>query len=204
MRVVGELDVSHIEEGHRATRLFVISEHGRAWHPVSVCVVDNKRCILDMYASEGGMDKGVDILVKSLQGLPTLVVEVKAREGESPDWAIRLRRNLVAHSWISAQSYFLLVTPNKFYLWSPSASEDPARSPDFKVDADVIFSRDSRDFKNPSERLSEESLQVLVASWLNDVTRAKRSEIGPCGSWLIESGLYDAIRDGTVLLEPAA
>ena len=108
------------------------------------------------------MDRGVDILVKSPQGLPTLVVEVKAREGESPDWAIRLRRNLVAHAWISAQYYFLIVTPNKLYLWRPSITENASQAPDFKADSSSILRRDSREHKNLSERLSEESLQVLM------------------------------------------
>lgn len=150
------------------------------------------------------MDRIVDILVKSPQGIPALVVEVKAKEGESPDWAIRLRRNLVVHAWMSVNTYFLLITPKKFYLWRPSDNQDPLRSPDHEGDSTSVLYRNSMVQAHSSERLSEESLQVLVASWLNDVMHAKRSEIGPCGAWLIDSGLFDAIRDGTVLLESAA
>ena len=47
-----------------------------------------------------------------------LTVEAKKKSGVSEKWAAQTRRNLVVHGFYPLASYFLLATPEKFFLWT--------------------------------------------------------------------------------------
>ena len=44
---------------------------------------------------------------------------------------------------------------------------------------------------------------MLVTSWLHDLIDfdLRRDEVGPRRQWLFDSGLYDAIKNGSVVTE---
>jgi hypothetical protein len=42
---------------------------------------------------------------------------VKNKVGTSGDWAARLRQNILAQRGFPGVNFFLLMTPDRFYLW---------------------------------------------------------------------------------------
>jgi hypothetical protein len=59
----------------------------------------------------------VDLAVFSANGHLQLVAEVKNRVDAAPDWAARMRLNLVEYSDMPEAPFFLLALPDHFYLW---------------------------------------------------------------------------------------
>jgi len=148
------------------------------------------------------MDKGVDIAVYSPDGRLQLVVEAKSLEQTSRDWAARFRHNLLAHDAIPASNYFLLAMPDHLYLWKDGVNlaEAPPNYeiPTWEALGDYLGTRTEQ-----PRRIGEESLQLALASWLNDVAGSIRklrpeSEVDRI---LVDSGLYDAIKSGEVHVE---
>ena len=58
---------------------------------------------------------GTDFLISDKNHQPILAVEVKINSDVSVEWAMALRRNLLAHGYYHPFSYFLIVTPDKFF-----------------------------------------------------------------------------------------
>ena len=54
--------------------------------------------------------------------------------------------------------------------------------------------------------LNEYSLELLVTSWLEDLvgTDLQQDKVGPHLQWLFDSGLYEAIRHGSITIEATA
>ncbi len=57
-----------------------------------------------------------DLAVYDSQHQLVLVVEVKSIAGASPEWAARLRRNILAHGTFPNAPFFLVALPDRFYL----------------------------------------------------------------------------------------
>lgn len=147
--------------------------------------------------------KRADIAVFSADGKLQLIVEVKNKRNASTDWAINMRRNLYMHAMLPDAPYFLLALPERFYLWSEADSAEPLAAPDYEVPAESLLI-DYIDAPQTSlDRLSEDSLELLVGSWLMNLVNANISEetAQSHDRWLFESGLYDAIRNGDVHIE---
>ncbi len=138
-----------------------------------------------------------DFVVYSPGNQLLLVVEVKATKNGSEQWAAKFRRNLIAHGAAPDAPYFLLILPERAYLWKNAlATEDTLPS----------FVSDTRNLLNPYlyrygedySGLSESSLELAVRSWLNDLAspnwHAKESQ----ERLLAESGLAAQMRDGSI------
>lgn len=135
-----------------------------------------------------------DLIVCSPDNQVQLVVEVKSKKGATDEWAAKMRRNLLVHGMIPRSGFFLLALPEYFYLWRHNTSTDPVPA-DYKARAQEAL-RHYLDATN-LEELSQESFELLVISWLNDIINARvTKEVMPELSWLFDSGLYDNIKDG--------
>ena len=80
-----------------------------------------------------------DIEVYDRDAQLVLAAEVKSKTNASPEWAIQLRRNILAHGIYPNPPYFLMAFPDKFFLWSKAASEMQNDEPDYVVDARPIL-----------------------------------------------------------------
>ena len=141
-----------------------------------------------------------DLAVYDRNNRLQLVVEVKDypyRIGsELENWAARIRRNLMVHSGIPSYVYFLLaVYPAPFYLWG-------------KEDAPEAKPRFSFDVQNEMPRLHEsravsdyQQQEGAVHSWLKILIETSAAQAGQTerNVWLHDSGLYEAIRGGTIV-----
>jgi hypothetical protein len=144
-----------------------------------------------------------DVVVYAPNERAQLVVEVKNRPGASDEWARQMRRNLLAHALVPSTPYFLLVLPDHIYLWrskDPSNIESP---PDYKVETQAVLADYLQRLPRPLNEISEYSLELLVNSWLKDLVSLSQGELDdPVQRWIVESGLYDAIKKGLVMAEP--
>jgi hypothetical protein len=129
-----------------------------------------------------------------------LVAEVQGRVGASQEWVREIRSNLLDAKAIPLTPYFLLAMPDAFYLWTPSSHDDPGAAPAYRIDARAALAPYIRGFEESLETINPYSLQLLVSSWLQDLAYAESS--GNAG-WLGESGLYQAIRRGSVDVDVA-
>jgi len=148
------------------------------------------------------MNQGVDIAVYSPDGRLQLVVEAKSQQQTSPEWAARFRRNLLAHQAIPPANYFLLAMPDHLYLWKNGVNQSEAR-PDYEIPTWEVLGDYLGGRSEQPRRVWEESLQLALASWLNDVASSKR-ELRPDSGvdrLLVDSGLYEGIKSGEVHVE---
>jgi hypothetical protein len=140
-----------------------------------------------------------DFIVESPVDTPQLIVEVKTKTPASPDWAAQMRRNMFAHLALPPSRYFLLALPERFYLWkdAPPLAVTP---PDYEIDARQVLEPYLNKLKTPLASLSHSSLEILVRFWLEDLIRSRVDQVGnsQAEKWLVESGLYDAIKHGYI------
>jgi hypothetical protein len=158
-------------------------------------------------------DQRWDLSVVSSDGKLVLAIEVKSKTNTSPEWATKFRRNMLAHGILPNALYFLMVFPDKFYLWTSSATYISEREPDYTIDARPIlnpyFERAGIISDTAGElryRISEQSLEIIIGSWLTEIIHSEKTpqNLDSSQLWLIESGLYDALSGGQLLYEGIA
>ncbi len=145
------------------------------------------------------MVAAADFVVHDVHDEPQLLVEAKTKASASRDWAARMRRNMFAHVSLPHVPYFLLALPDRFYLWKNAPPLDAAL-PDYEIDAGQALRAYVAKLQTPLSALSESSFEFLVRAWLDDLMRSHpdRARIAQPDEWLVKSGLYDAIRHGSI------
>ena len=142
------------------------------------------------------MTPEADIVVRSPNGDIALIIEVKSKAQATDGWAAKLRRNLVAHSMIPASAYFLLALPDYFYLWKPQADIEAVNA-DYKVPADDAVTEYLHDVN--LKDLSSLSLELLLSAWVSNLIESNiTEETEPKLAWLINSGLFESIKGGSI------
>ncbi|MEH2276089.1 MAG: hypothetical protein V7K40_15205 [Nostoc sp.] len=146
-------------------------------------------------------DSGWDLSVDNRNGQLTLVVEVKSKLNASPEWAARLRRNILAHGTFIMAPYFLMVFPDRFYLWT-DADVRLDSEPTYTIDAQPILHRYFEQARVKADQISGQSLELIVASWLGEIIHSEKTpeDINESQQWLIDSGLYAALAGGRFLI----
>lgn len=147
-----------------------------------------------------------DIGVYDRYGQLVLAAEVKSKINASPGWAAQLRRNILAHGIYPNPPYFLMAFPDQFFLWSKATSQMQNDEPDYVVDARPILQPYLRQVQTDSDRLSVQSLELIVSSWLSQMIYWDKtaSQLTKSDQWLAESGLLDAIAGGRLADEVLA
>ncbi len=140
-----------------------------------------------------------DFAVQSPDKQLQLLVEARKKVPASREWAARMRRNLFAHLSLPEARFFLLALPERFYLWKDAPSQTPV-PPNYEEDAQEVLRPYLEKIHIPLANLSENSFELLVQSWLEDLISSDR-EPPPAQQWLKESGLYDAIRNGSIRIQ---
>lgn len=151
-------------------------------------------------------DSGWDLSVDNRNGQLALVVEIKRKTNVSPEWAAKLRRNMLAHGTFPKAPYFLMVFPDKFYLWSDAEAYQDQSEPTYTIDAAPILQPYFARAGVTAEQISGESLELIVSSWLGEIMHLTQlpENIDDSQPWLIESGLYAALAGGRLEHEAAA
>lgn len=151
-------------------------------------------------------NSGWDLSVDDRNGQLILVVEVKRKTNVSPDWAAKLRRNILAHGTFPKAPYLLMVFPDKFYLWSNVEAYQDQSKPTYAIDASPILQPYFERAGVTADQISGYSLELIVMSWLAEIIHSdpRPESIDASQQWLIESGLYAALAGGKFEHEAAA
>ncbi len=145
-----------------------------------------------------------DFALYDREGRLVAVAEVRNKFGTSPEWAARLRRNLLAHGGASSADYFVLITPDRLYLWKDAGSDVAPVTPDHEIDARPIFGPYfERSGLRPDE-VSGHAFELVAAAWLADLMRTGAGEFADEADALHASGFVAAVRGGRVAYEVAA
>jgi hypothetical protein len=149
------------------------------------------------------MNNTSDFIVRSSDNKLQLVVEVKTKRGSDSNWAASWRRNLFAHAQIPSAPYFLLALPDRFYLWKDASIK--VVPPDYEVDAKQVLSPYLKELSVPLDELTEQSFELLIRNWLDDVTADHRNSWSKTRATeqFQRSGLYEAIKDGLISTQMA-
>lgn len=150
-----------------------------------------------------------DVAVYGRDGLLRLEVEVKTRPGASPEWAARLLRNMLVHEAPPFAPHFMLALPDKIYLWDlrglslDSGFFENGIKPDYGIDAARALGPYIDGGPSSLHGLGEDGLELVVASWLTDLLNSDLSgeKDEPDARWLLESGLYEEVKGGSVATE---
>lgn len=145
-----------------------------------------------------------DVAVYSPDQRLQLVVEVKKgpqTEKSLRNWAAQIHRNLVTHAGIPNAPYFLLVIlPGKLYLWKDSDPFNLNKAPDCVIDAEEVLKPYFDQLPVSLEEAREYQLASLIASWLKDLVNSKPLT-DPALTWLVDSGLFEVISNGSVVMQ---
>lgn len=152
------------------------------------------------------MSNQPDISVFSPDNKLKLVVEVKGNRGANAEWASQFRRNLMAHEAIPRSPFFLLALPDRLYLWENGSEVIDLRKPDFEVDSSPILGPYLESSPESLNNNTSNSLELILASWLTllTISHISNDEVASHERWLLESGLYEAIKNGSVKTEASS
>lgn len=142
-------------------------------------------------------DYSWDLSFDNPDGQLTLVVEVKNKTNVSPEWVAKLRRNILAHGSLPNAPYFLIVFPDKFYLWIDGDHVEESE-PAYIIDAHSILQPYFERAGVTASQISGQSLELIVAAWLGEIIYSPPppENIDDSQRWVIDSGLYAALTGG--------
>lgn len=150
-------------------------------------------------------DKGIDFIAYDHTGRVILVAEVKRRLGTSERWATQFRRNMLAHGFFPKAPFFLIATPERMYFWKQDRPGNTDEPPSFTMDSTSALKPYLERLGKPPQAVGEQTLELLVSSWLSDMAGAREAHAvqDPSILWLTESGLLDSLEAGRIELNPA-
>lgn len=132
-------------------------------------------------------------------GRVSLAVEAKSKTGTDDRWARELRALIARRSRAFESSAFLLVTPDRLYVWSPGAA--PKAAPDSVVEgADVLRSYLARAGIGTARRIEARTFEDIVGWWLQDLATGVAEPPATPGFESIAA----ALREGQLVGERAA
>ena len=143
---------------------------------------------------------GTDIVISGPRGI-VAAVEVKNRQDLTPDVAMVLRRNMLAHGVVPAAQYFLLASQDRAYLWS-AADVDSNAPPAHEIPmAQVVKRYLPKDLAG--QRLRSSELEFVVSQWLSDLASGRYVPDAP-DSPLVTSGFIHALRGDIIITRAGA
>jgi hypothetical protein len=144
-----------------------------------------------------------DITVRDKNDQIVLAVKVHRRLNTSEAWAEGYYQVFVELGQLPQVPFFLLGTPDHFYLWKYDEKPTKTMKPSYIIDPTPFLKSHYHRF---STSISKESLILVVDNWLDrlvhlGITSDLSSEER---EWLVGSGLFDAIAGGRSVIKLAA
>ncbi len=140
-----------------------------------------------------------DLVVKNLDGGSIAVVEVKGGMYMSKDYAIDIRRNMLAEGLPAHIPYFLILSQDLGFLWKDSEQNDLNTPPTYEFPMNEVIKRYSTE--EPDRRLPVIELEYVMLQWLTSLSIEPQKVAEEPEKTLAASGFMDAIKDALVLIE---
>jgi hypothetical protein len=140
-----------------------------------------------------------DFAIHDTTGRLKALVEAKRRLGTNGSWAAQFRQNVSNHGRPPPADLFVLIVPDRLYIWQ--ASTPPDARPTYEVDANALLAPYFQRIGVRPEQIEPMAFELLVAWWLEDLAR---EHVVPAASELSRSGLLDAISGARISHEATA
>ena len=152
------------------------------------------------------MNTPVDLALYARNGQLTVIVEIKYILGTSRTWATKTRRNILAHGQSCNVAIFLIITPDRLFLWKNTGTNPAQIPPTYEVDMQSEFAPYFESTGLDPNHIRRHAFELLVGTWLSDVTRSENAtgEFNDERSWLDESGFRAAVKGGRIKFDIAA
>ncbi len=149
------------------------------------------------------MNSRADLAVYNSEGELKIVVEIKGRHGTTTDWATHTRRNMAAHGNLSNVDFFIIATKDRLYVWKKSGNKPELVKPTYEIDLRSELERYFKASKLESNDISGYALELLIATWLNDISHSTlfKEKNRNVQNWISESGIMNAVENGRVEFE---
>jgi hypothetical protein len=122
---------------------------------------------------------------------------LKNRREVSASEAALIRRNELAHGLIGRAPFFLIVTPEKGYLWGPLATLELEAPPDAEFNSnDALRQYLTNSFQRPLHTGTE--LELAVIRWLSDLAGGMHTLGSSAEDAFNRVGLLKAIQGGAL------
>jgi hypothetical protein len=145
-------------------------------------------------------DRGIDIAVHRPSGELIAGVEIKNRLDLDPSAADSFRRMLIARKLLANAPFFLLLSQDRGYVWTPSTASVPTA----EFSMTEVLSRYAP-WLPTGERLRGQELESLVLSWLADLAAGIIDpDSTPAARILMQLGFVGAVRGASLSRERAA
>lgn len=121
----------------------------------------------------------------------TLIAEFKSTPAINSQWVTEYRDNLLAYADLPSVPFFLIAMPDKGYLWHHHNTENNI-PPTYTINLTPILKAHS------SQQLNKNNVEMLFTAWLFQRIHQPIEQIPAEERWIVETGLYDAIKDGII------
>ena len=85
-----------------------------------------------------------DLALYDRDGQLAALADLRRKLGTSRQWASELRRNILAHGGFPTVKFFLVVTPDRLYVWKDAGAEPRLVKPTYEIDARPLLEGESR------------------------------------------------------------
>ena len=145
---------------------------------------------------------GIDFVAYDREGRVLLLAEAKSRRGTSESWAARLRTNMLSHGMLPQSKYFLIATPERMYLWKQEPADPGEAPPEFTIDAENVFRPYFQKLQQEPLNIGPEAFELLVLTWLSDITQSGASISGQSSPSVGLSDLAGSLRQARIETNP--
>ena len=109
-----------------------------------------------------------DFVVKDSSGVPRALFEVKRRAGMNARWAAQLRENLFRDNAVQAVGYFVIVTPDRLFVWRAGA---PLAEQPIEVPLREVLQKYLNGTALDVSSTSVPTFELVVQAWIADLVR---------------------------------
>lgn len=137
--------------------------------------------------------RAIDFVGYDSRGEVVLLAEAKARRGTSISWAAELRKNILSHGTLPESQFFLIVTPDRIYVWKGRAQGENERWPDAVLNAEEILAPYLHRIGRSAGELGGEAFEYVVLYWLAELSISRPDVVAD--ERLRDSGFLDAMKN---------
>jgi hypothetical protein len=140
------------------------------------------------------MKVAADLVLRSQSTGDVAMIEVKNRRDLTSALATMLRRNLIIHGQYRRVPYFVLLSQDSGYIWTPDEEPWIESPPKVSFPLHSVVAHYYPDF-DPAIRLRESELMLIIERWIDDLIHGDIPNVPDPDNAMERSGLLSALRE---------